>query len=341
MERSRTRTRAVLAAAAIVVTSTLVTACASTGGAPSPSADGGALAGKDIYLVGAGDVNPWAKAHNATIIEGLEEQGADVTYLQDPYDVELEVRNLEQAVAAAPDLILLLAVDFQATIPALSRAQQAGIPVFNLSDPPGETEEYVTASIEADHVALGTFAAENIIEGLQAQGLEEAKIIAITGTQSLEQVGVRMEAFEEKIGEHPGYEIVAIEDGNWDQATTQRIAEQLFAQYQGQGGIQAAYGMADNQAAGIIQAAKQAGLEVGSDGLIVTGSNCYQVGIESILAGEQYGTATQSPYEEGEFVVEQVISYFGGEQLPKRQQAPETRVTVANAQEILDAGLCP
>lgn len=337
--------RAVLAAAALTGALVALSGCAS-GGTTAPTSTtaaggSGGVEGKNIYLVGAGDVNPWAAAHNHTIIDALEAEGATVTYLQDPYDVQQEVRNLETAVAANPDLILLLAVDFQATIPALSQAQQAGIPVFNMSDPPGETEQYITASVEADHEALGTMAAENIIEGLEAQGLTEANIIAITGTESLEQVGVRMQAFEDTIAEHPGYTVVAVEDGNWDQTTSQNIAQQLFAQYESQGGIQAAYGMADNQAAGIIQAAKQAGMTVGADGLIVTGSNCYQVGLESIKAGEQYGTATQSPYEEAEFVVEQVNAYFDGETLPKRQQAEETRVTAANVDELLDAGLCP
>jgi ABC-type sugar transport system substrate-binding protein len=306
------------------------------------AASGDAVAGKNIYLVGAGDVNPWAKAHNHAIIDALKADGAKVTYLQDPYDVQKEVQNLNRAVSAKPDLILLLAVDFRATVPALKRAQAAGIPVVNMSDPPGPTEQYVTASVEADHVALGTFAAQNVAEGLKAQGRDSGNVIAITGTKSLEQVGVRMDAFRKELAKDPGFKLVAVEDGNWDQATTQKIAQQLFAKYAGQGGIQAAYGMADNQAQGIIQAAKQADMKVGGkDGLVVTGSNCYQFGLESIKAGEQYGTATQSPTQEAEFVVEQTRKLLAGQELPKRQQAEETRVTAENVDEILEQKLCP
>ena len=54
--------------------------------------------------------------------------------------------------------------------------------------------------------------------------------------------------------------------------------------------------MADYMALPIVQAAKQAGCEVGGDdGLIVTSSNCFKVGIDAIKAGELYGTATEDP----------------------------------------------
>jgi len=69
-----------------------------------------------------------------------------------------------------------------------------------------------------------------------------------------------MEVFEKTLAEKaPKLKLVAVEDGNWDQTISQKIARQLFAQYQSNGGIQGAYGMADNQAVGIIQAAKEAG----------------------------------------------------------------------------------
>ena len=54
--------------------------------------------------------------------------------------------------------------------------------------------------------------------------------------------------------------------------------------------------MADYMALPIVQAAKQAGCEVGGDkGLVVTGGNCFKAGIDAIKAGELYGTATEDP----------------------------------------------
>jgi ABC-type sugar transport system substrate-binding protein len=164
----------------------------------------------------------------------------------------------------------------------------------------------------------------------------------ITGNGGLNQVGVRIDAFKQELAKTPGLKVVAVEDGNWDLATSQKIAQQLFAKYRGQGGIQAAYGMADNQAIGIVAAAKQAGMKIGGpDGLIVTGSNCYQAGLQAIKAGQMFGTATQSPGEEAKFTSDLVIKYLNGEQIPPRSYAPESRITRANVNKMIGAKACP
>jgi ABC-type sugar transport system substrate-binding protein len=296
---------------------------------------GGGAAGKNIYYVGAGDINPWSKTFNATIIDKLKEEGANVTYLQDPYDAQIEVENLNRAVAANPDLIIMLPIEYPGLVPGLTRAKAAGIPVINTTSSPGPAEDLFTADIQGNHKELGQFAAENIIEGLESQGKKEGNIIAITGNKSLSQIPERMGEFERVLAEKaPGLKLVAVEDGNWDQATSQKLAQQLFAKYQSQGGIQGAYGMADNQAVGIIQAAKEAGLKLGGkDGLIVTGSNCFQAGLEAIKNGEMWGTGSQSPTQEAAFVNEQVLKWLNGETIPVRQEAKETRVTKANLKE--------
>ncbi|MFW0775385.1 sugar ABC transporter substrate-binding protein [Paenarthrobacter nitroguajacolicus] len=300
------------------------------------------VSGMNVYLVGAGDVNPWTKIYNAVVIEGMEAKGAKVTYLQDPFDPQVQVQNLDRAVAAKPDLIMLLGLDYRALTPGLTRAQTAGIPVINMTSPPKPADDLFALSVESDQVSLGKFAAQNIIEGLKKQGVSKGNVIAITGTAGTEQVSVRLEAFKKELATVEGLDLVAVEDGNWDQATSQRLAQQLLAKYASKGGIQAAYGMADNQALGIIQGAKQAGTTVGGDkGLVVSGSNCYMSGLESIKAGELFGTASESPEEEAKYTVEMTLKYLAGEDLPKKLFAPESRITAANVQAALDGKICP
>lgn len=312
-------------------------------GGETTKGPGGGPSGKSIYYIGVGDMNPWSKAFNHGVMDPLEEEGADVTYLQDPFNPQVQVENLNRAIAAKPDLIILLGLDYPSLVPGLTRAQAAGIPVINMSSPATPAEDLVTASIESNHTELGEFAAENIVEGLEDQGKTEGNVIAITGTAGLSQVQARMEAFEASLAEKaPGLKLVAVEDGNWDQAASQKLASQLFAQYQSKGGIQAAYGMADNQALGVIQAAKEAGMAVGGkDGLIVTGSNCFKVGLEAIEAGELFGTGTQSPYTESEFASAEIIKWLDGEEIPVVSYTPEERITAANVKQVSKEGLCP
>ncbi len=334
MKHRSTRAVAALGCAALVAAGCGSSEQADTGGGGSTQAQTRAaaesVAGKKVVLVTPSDINPWMKTYATHIQQGLEAEGVKVTRLQDPYDPTKNVQNLNLAISQRPDLVLEVPIDDKAIIPSLHRAQQAKVPVINLNGPPAPgAEELLAGSYEADHEALGRYAAQNIVEGLQKEGKEEANVIAITGNAASGQVPVRMAAFKKELAKHPGYKLVAVEDGNWDLATAAKLAQQLFAKYRSQGGIQAAYGMADNMALGIVQAAKQAGIPVGvkHDGLVVTGSNCFEVGLQAIEAGQMYGTATQAPAEQGDFSAKHALDYLRGVEQEPRIFAPEHRVT--------------
>jgi ribose transport system substrate-binding protein len=137
----------------------------------------------------------------------------------------------------------------------------------------------------------------------------------------------------------PQYKIVAIEDANWDQATSAKDTQQLLSKYASKGGIQGAYGMADNMAVGIIQGAKQAGVKVGvaNKGLIVTGSNCLSVGINAIKAGTEYGTGTQAPGAEAALAVKVATQILTDKKVPKVSYVKEARITKANVASFAKA----
>lgn len=325
------------AAMALVAAGALLTLVACGGSSSGTSGD---LSGKRVTLVHCGDVNPWCAVYNETIIEGLEAEGVSVEYLQDPFDVALQIQNLNSAIASRPDLILVSPTDDNSLVPSLQQAKAQNIPVIiNNSMPVEAAEDLVTATINADQAALGKYAAQNIVEGLKAQGRESGSVIAITGADATATSGDRMDAFKAELAKTPEYQLVEVRNGNWDPAATGQIASQLFAQYESKGGIQAAYGMADYMANAIIQSAEQAGLPVGleNDGLIVTGSNCFKVGIDNIRAGKQYGTATQTPSAEGEFVVEHVLALLRGEEIEKVNLNSEDRVTAENLDEFAES----
>ena len=151
-------------------------------------------------------------------------------------------------------------------------------------------------------------------------------MIALTGTASQNNVTDRMAAFKAYMKKFPQYKIVAIEDANWDQATSAKDTQQLLSKYASKGGIQGAYGMADNMAVGIIQGAKQAGVKIGvaKKGLVVTGSNCLAVGINAIKSGQEYGTGTQAPQVEAALAVKVAAQILNG-QTPEPEGASTSR----------------
>jgi ABC-type sugar transport system substrate-binding protein len=304
---------------------------ATTSGGSGSSSGGESASGKTVTLISCTNTNAWCKVYNETILDGLKKAGIQTELLQDPFEPTLQVQHLQAAIAKHPDLILIVASNDDSIVPSLHQANSAGVPVINLNGRPADPSLLVS-SILANQHELGQYAAENIIEGLEAEGRTSGNVMAITGTAATHTVEDRMEAFKEILAEHPQFELVEEQDGEWEPILTAKLASQIFAKYQGSGGIQAAYGMADYQANAIIQAAQQSGVPVGvaKKGLIVTGSNCFKEGIENIEKGLQYGTATQAPGVEGKYVVPFVIKYLSGSTIPAVNENEESRITLSN-----------
>lgn len=326
----RIRTRAIVAVGALLLASLGVAPAYSDNATDVPAS---ALKGKKVAYVACSDLNRWCREFRKEIVGALRAKGVTVTDLQDPYDPVLQAQHLEQAIAQKPDLIALLPTNARSVVPGLHRAKAAGIPVINLVGPMvPESAPFYTASIENNHYELGEYAATNIVEGLKKEGLDKANILVVTGAQVQPEVAVRMSGFDKVLAKYPDYKVAEVQDGNWDQGKSAEIARTVFAKYADKGGIQAAFGMADHQAAGIIQAAQQAGLPVGLDkkGLIVTASNCFAIGMVNIANGSQYGTATQAPEPTAAFAVPLIEQVLAGKKISKRSLYEESRITKDN-----------
>jgi ABC-type sugar transport system substrate-binding protein len=311
----------------------LAAACGNDDG--SSSGGTSTLDGKTIALVGYGSANPWGAYFNKVFNEQLAPTGIKVTDMT-TMDPGTQVQKFNQAVAQKPDLIVLSILDTQAMAAPIKKAKAAGIPVLVFDGPTDPSVAEEVMAVLSDNEKLGEFAAQNIIEGLKGQGRESGNIIVLTGTKSMLVTQDRMKGFHKVMATAPQYKVVDEQDANWDPQLSGTIAQQLLAKY-GRDGVQAAYGMADYMALPIIQAAKQAGFPIGGkDGLIVTSSNCFKAGIDSIKAGELYGTATEDPGTIAKQTADYVVRHLKGQNPPRVEIVQEERVTAANVDQFAE-----
>jgi ABC-type sugar transport system substrate-binding protein len=307
--------------------------CGSTTGPAASGSSSGGLKGKTIALVGYGSANPWGAAFNKQFESQLKPSGVKITDLT-TMDSGTQIQDFNQAIEEKPNLIVLAVLDTKATVVPIEKAKRAGIPVLAFDGPTDPAVAGDVMSVLSDNEQLGEFAAQNLIDGLRAQGRKSAKIIVLTGTKSMLVTQDRMAGFDKVLRTVPQYQVVSEQDANWDPTLSGQIATQLMAQY-GCGGIQAAYGMADYMALPIIQAAKQAGCTVGGkDGMVVTSSNCFKAGIASIEAGQLYGTATEDPITIANQTARYVRQYLSGQDPPKHETVREYRITAANVSQF-------
>lgn len=305
-----------------------VPASSSTAIATTPP-PAGSLKGKTIALLGYGEDNPWGAAFNQQFASQLSASGVKIISLT-TMDSGTQVQYMAQAIADRPSLIVLAVDDTAAMVVPIEQAKQAGIPVLEFDGPTAPSVANDVMSVLSNNVQLGQYAAENLIDGLKAQGRASAKIFVLEGTASMLVTQDRMIGFDQEMKTAPQYQVVAVEDANWDVTLSGQDAQQLIAKY-GCSGVQGAYGMADYMALPIIQAAKQAGCAVGGkSGMIVTGGNCFKAGIQSIEAGQLYGTATEDPITIANATASYVGEYLTGQHPPQHEVIQEARITAAN-----------
>jgi ABC-type sugar transport system substrate-binding protein len=289
--------------------------------------------GKRIVVLATANTNPYIGAWTATFTKFATQAGMQVTNLSANYDAATQSQQIDDAVAQKFDLIVVSYINDQAVVPALTRAKAAGIPVVLFAATMRQDQENLfTSFIGTDNAELGRFAGEAMIEGLAAEGKTKARIVAITGLAQQVNVMMRMAAFKAVLAQHPGIEVVAAEDGKWNTALSEKIAGQLLVRFSSQGGIDGIFAMADNQATGAINAVESAGVKLGvaDKGIVVVASNCMKDGIVHIRSGQQFGTATQIPTEEGEFAAKKIAAYFDGAPLKKYELVPVYGITKKN-----------
>lgn len=301
-------------------------AASSSGQTSSASSGAKPLAGKKVAIVTLPNSNPWAAVYNTTIKSYLSARGAKVNVLGST-DPATQVQLLDSAVAQHPDLIFLEALDSKAVAPAIAKAKAAGVTVLNTDGPADPAVTSGLHQVLSDNYALGQYAAENLVQGFQTEHLKTAKIGVIEGTAAMLVTQDRIKGFDAVMSKYPQYQVAVTEDGNWDPALSGRIATQLFAKYGH--GLQGMYGMADYMAVPIVTAAKQAGLPVGvkHDGLIITGSNCFKIGIQAIRAGEMFGTATEDPGTISLKAAQYGTQLLEGDHVPLVETVKEARIT--------------
>lgn len=304
----------------------------------SGSSGSGSVSGKHVFVVSCAPTDPYCASYNSLLQKGLQAKGVQVNLVTNAKDSALEEQQLVQGISQSPDLIVNLPTDSSAVASGYSKARAAHIPVISTVNPVSPTAaSVVTSQVYDNNDDMGRIAAENIQAGLGKLGLKSANVIAITGNAASLTTTQRLNAFKAQLAKTPQFKLVAVQDGGWDPVKTQQIASQLFAAYQGKGGIQGAYGMSGLQAVGIIRAAQAAGMPVGAahKGLIVSGSNCGPVSVKAIMAGQMYGDATETPVGDVNAVVPYILNILQGQSIPKVVLVPETAITSANAKQWL------
>lgn len=164
-----------------------------------------------IYVITPSVSNPAFKAEADTATAKAEELGYEVKAASHDDDPTKQTELFDNAIADKAAAIICDNAGADATVEAVRKAREAGIPTF-LIDREINEEGVAISQIVANNYQGAKAIAEVWVEAMG----EEGKYAELLGKESDTNAGVRSSAFHEVIDQYPDLEMVAQQTANWE-----------------------------------------------------------------------------------------------------------------------------
>jgi len=258
-----------------------------------------------------------AKAHQAANSGDYE---LIVNGIKNETDLTEQVNLIEQMVARGVDAIVVAPADSKALIPALKRAQQAGVVVVNI-DNKLDANILKQAGLEVPFVGPDNREGAKMVGDALAKKLTASdKVAIIEGVPTAFNGQQRRLGFEDAM-KAAGMNIVSVQSGQWEMAKANNVAAALLSEHTDLKAILCAN---DSMALGAVAAVTSAGkrgevLVVGFDNIAA---------IRPMLGdGRVVATADQHGDQLAVFGIEAALQIIAGETTPKDRKTPVDLVT--------------
>ena len=223
--------------------------------------------------------HPIRKASVDIIDEWLESHpNVEVVVTDGQLNANKQIADIEDLIARHADVILVAAHQSPTLVSVLQQAKDAGIAIIAFDRTLTDPSVQISQVINDDYLA-GKTGAELIVEGMGETG----KVAIIEGTPGAANTVDRQTGFMDEISKYPGIEIVADLPANFQRVQAVDIFENML---QANPDITGVYCHNDEMALGVCKVLKDAGIS----GVIVVGCDGQKDALESIMAGELYGT---------------------------------------------------
>ncbi|WP_290999595.1 sugar ABC transporter substrate-binding protein [Hoeflea sp.] len=241
-------------------------------------------------------------------------------------DVARQIAQMEDLIQQKVDAIIIWPTNGKAVIPAVRKAQQAGIPVVvtnsNIAE---EGHQFVKSFSGPDNITQGSRSAEIMCDKFKDMGIDkEARVVQISGQPGYTTAIERAKGFEDRLPEVcPDVTLVETQPGDWNREKSQKVMEAFLVKYDDIDGV---YAGDDNMGVGALNAAKAAGRE----GIVFVGATNFAVGYEAMERGEYWGSIYQSPVDDAKAALKTAIDVLNGEELPFLNYFDTPKITQDN-----------
>ena len=277
-----------------------------------------------VYIITPSHSNPFFKTEADTAEAKAKELGYEVKAVSHDDDPTKQLELFDNAISDKAAAIICDNAGADATVEAVKKARDAGIPTF-----------LIDREINEDGVAISQIVANNyqgakaIAEKwVEAMG-EEGKYAELLGKESDTNAGVRSSAFHEVIDQYDTFEMVAQQTANWEQTEGYEKTETILQSNPDIKGIVCGN---DTMAVGAAAACKAAG----RTDIKIIGVDGSDEAAALIKSGEMTGTALQQCALIAEMAVEQADKYLkeGSTGLNEKQLVDCIAITSENVDKL-------
>jgi ribose transport system substrate-binding protein len=261
--------------------------------------------------------NPFFKVIGDNITREGAKHGYETIVLDAKDDAARQSNQIEDLIVQKVSVIVLSPKDTTAIVPAITKANQAGIPVITVDIPCYEEGIEILTQVATDNEEGGREAGRAIIELLGETGGK----VAILHKSDAQSCILRVKGFRSVIDAHnesadSKVEIVGEYPSDGDKALGRKATLDAM---QNDSDIRAIFAINDPAALGARAALEAMGIQ---DQVRIVGFDGQPEGKQAIKDGKIYADPIQFPDQMGIKVVESIVAYFNGEEVPPEQLIP-------------------
>ncbi|HEY8577263.1 MAG TPA: D-ribose ABC transporter substrate-binding protein [Devosia sp.] len=260
---------------------------------PAVAQDGGL-----VVIITPSHDNPFFKAEAEGAQAKAEELGYSTQVYSHDDDANKQNELIDSAIAAGAKAIILDNAGADASVAAVQKAKDAGIPSF-LIDREINSTGVAVAQIVSNNYQGATLGAEAFVAAMGEAG----NYVELTGKESDTNAGIRSSGYHDVIDQYPDMVMVAQQSANWSQTEAFTKMESIL---QANPDIKGVIAGNDTMAMGALAALEAAG----RNDVIVVGFDGSNDVRDAIIAGKVTATVLQPAYRQAQYAVELADKYL-------------------------------
>lgn len=272
----------------------------------------------------------WRYLSAAAIAMG-NELGMEVTEISPlkTQDAEEQYKIFEDQIEKSVDAIIIAPVDSAGIVPAVEKAKEAGIPVFQTNTRAFvANEDDVVTFVGIENEQGGYDVAKYMFSLFGAD--ETINLIVMNGNMTGQTSIDRIAGIYRAIGEDPRVNVLDDQEAKFSRAQAQATMENFLVKYDN---INLVIALNDEMAIGSYNAINAAGRTAE---MRISGFDGAPEGLQAILDGWILATLNQDLPGQGSEAVKAVMTYLDGGTVEKWIKTGGETVTIENAKEFLD-----